>query len=125
MKRWLEQKESLSCDVRVYDKCDVETYISNIMRERDRVVALGGRNIRIGCETNYGYYDDKWDEYYIYYELEESDAQYEKRLIAEQKARDRAVVSAKKSKAKKEQEERKLYEKLKKKYAISDTSSKK
>lgn len=92
--------------------------IQSFVYEVESVIAekaeLGYQNIKIDSEKEYGYDDDGYYEWYIYYNRPMTPKELEAKMKRTQKARE----SAKKQKEKKDAQEKELFEKLKKKWGL-------
>jgi hypothetical protein len=80
---------------------------TSVIRSLNKIIEEVGETFYI--EKDYHYYDDDGFDLVGYYEREETDKEYEKRLAAEKKARD-------KKKQVEEERDRKEYERLKAKF---------
>ncbi len=92
--------------------------IQSFVYEVESVIAekaeLGYQNIKIDSEKEYGYDNDGYYKWYIYYNRPMTPKELEAKMKRTQKARE----SAKKQKEKKDAQERELFEKLKKKWGL-------
>jgi hypothetical protein len=102
--------------IRVYDVFDTmhpndgfDSVIATIQRAKEAEASGEWDGLEIQSEGDYDYHSPKW---VINGYRWENDKEYDKRM----KDLERAAKSAKKAKEKVEVDERKLYEKLKKKY---------
>jgi hypothetical protein len=101
-----------------YGGADIQSVIDSMTQIRDEAISKGAipETIFIEMETHYGYYDDRYDEWFVSYTRMETEKETEKRVKKTLKQRETARKNRAKAKLEKEEADRKEYERLKEKY---------